>query len=191
MYQSINDNIKKLCPHISREELGIFNTYLTHKSFEKRETIYKVDEDIDSIYFVFKGLVKSYVTSSKLEQIILYFIREGWWLADIEAFHLEGTSNMIYQSIERTDVLCLSREDSQKLIDEFPIFQDFFYRLLLRNTVNLQKRYTQQLSLDVSSRYRNFEKDHADIIDRVKQKDIASFLGATPEFLSKIKSSKK
>jgi CRP-like cAMP-binding protein len=113
---------------------------------------------------------------------------EDWWITDMHSF-IQGLPAMIsIQAIEDSEVLVLSKEDLDQLFQEKPVFNVFFRKLMENAYCREQLRMIENLSLPARERYENFLKKYPQIAKKVPLKQIASYRGITPEFLSAIRS---
>lgn len=118
------------------------------------------------------------------------FAISDWWVTDMHCFLEEKPAMLNIQSVSESEVLQLSKIDLDRLYLEIPKFERFF-RLLMQNAyVREQLRVIQNLSLTAEERYHNFLAKYPQIGSQVTQKQIASYLGITPEFLSVIRGQK-
>jgi CRP-like cAMP-binding protein len=119
---------------------------------------------------------------------IIQFASEHGWIMDIGSFHERTASELDIDAIEDTMVLQISYENLLNLYTNEPKF-DRIFRVLMENSyVSLQKRLLQTISTDAEERYKSFLITYSHLANRLPQTQIASFLGITPEFLSRLRS---
>ena len=115
------------------------------------------------------------------------FATDGWWITDMYCFLNELPAHVSIQAVERSELLSLTRMALESLYEEIPAFNKFF-RILMQNAYcREQLRMIQNLSLPAADRYENFLKKYPQIATKVPLKQIATYLGITPEFLSTIR----
>jgi CRP-like cAMP-binding protein len=118
---------------------------------------------------------------------VLQFAPENYWIVDIGSFHGAKPSVLNIDALEDTVVLQISREDLISLYIQAPKF-DRIFRVLIENSfVRLQERLLQNISSTAEERYLTFLEIYPHLVNRLSQVQIASFLGITPEFLSRLR----
>jgi CRP-like cAMP-binding protein len=118
------------------------------------------------------------------------FAVSDWWVTDMPCFISGAPAMVSIQAIENSDLLELSKANFDKLFSDIPKFEKFF-RIMMQNAyIREQTRVIQNLSLSAEERYDLFLQKYPHISQQVTQKQIASYLGITPEFLSAIRKSK-
>lgn len=138
-------------------------------------------------YYVKKGLLKSYIIDDKGKEHIFMFAPENWIISDIESQIFDTPSELFIETLEDSEIYILKKELlNQSLVPDHLVKSEVI-RLLKRISV-LQKRVIMLMSAPAIKRFEHFMETYPDIIHRVPQKMIASYLGITPEALSKIKS---
>ena len=116
------------------------------------------------------------------------FACEGWWISDMYSLLSQKPGNLFIEALEDAEVVVLSKENQDQLYLEIPKL-DRFFRILIENSlVSNQERLMDNLSLTAEERFEKFCRKYPTLIQKVPQKQIASFIGVTPEFFSKMKS---
>jgi CRP-like cAMP-binding protein len=119
---------------------------------------------------------------------ILQFAAENYWINDLGSFHSEKPSELNIDALDDTMVLQINRKDLISLYVHAQKF-DRIFRVLIENAyVSLQKRLLQNISSTAEERYQAFLDTYPHLVNRFSQTQIASFLGITPEFLSRLRS---
>ena len=149
--------------------------------FKKGEIIQHTGELNSKVYFIKKGLLRSYIIDEKGKEHIFMFAPEGWTMGDASAEN--EPTELIIDAIEDTE--CFAREKDASR-DGTP--QGF--KALAKRMRVLQRRVMMMMSVSAIERYEHFEKTYPDLVQRVPQKMIASYLGITPEGLSKVKANR-
>ncbi|MCO5269713.1 MAG: Crp/Fnr family transcriptional regulator [Brumimicrobium sp.] len=158
-----------------------------HKSYEKNEFLVSAGEICTNVFFVEKGLLRQYSIDDKGKEHIIHFAPERWILNDRESLYYNNPSNYYIDALEDTEVFILTKDMISKLEREVPGFADFNTMLLNNHIRQLQNRINQLLSATAEERYLSFIKMYPDIMLRVPQWMIASYLGITPESLSRVR----
>jgi CRP-like cAMP-binding protein len=118
---------------------------------------------------------------------VLSFAPPGWWMADLYSLFSEKPGTLNIEAIEDTDIILLSKFGQEKLYTEVPRFERFFRVLTENSLVASQQRVIDNLSLTAEERYNLFCKRYPTLIDHLPLKHIASYIGVTPEFFSRMR----
>lgn len=138
-------------------------------------------------FYVEKGLLKQYSIDKKGKEHIIQFAPENWFITDRESVYFGNSSSYYIEAIENTDVFAIDKNLILQLSKSNPTFLEFNNRLLHNHIRQLQKRITSLLSATAEERYLDFIKIYPDLTLRVPQLLIASYLGITPESLSRVR----
>ncbi len=139
-------------------------------------------------YFVNSGLLRSFNINDNIVEHVLHFACEGWWIGDMYSLLSQKPGNLFIEVLEDSEVVLLSKENQELLYHEIPKLERFFRILTENSLVAHQERLMDNLSLSAEDRFEKFCKRYPTLIQRVPQKQIASYIGVTPEFFSKMKS---
>ncbi|HMH20542.1 MAG TPA: Crp/Fnr family transcriptional regulator [Puia sp.] len=172
---------------LDEEELGLFTSLFHSRTIRRNEFLLHAESTCRNMSFVEKGCLKVFYTDDKGAGHIVKFAPEDWWAMDIESFTLQTPSFYSIQAIEESEVLQLSKEDYDLLCDRVPKFERFLRILFQNSFISLQRRIQQGLSDNAEERYRHFQEKYPTLEQRISQKQIASYLGITPEFLSMLR----
>jgi CRP-like cAMP-binding protein len=185
--QLILENIAKHIRLIP-DESAFFISLLREKKL-KRKQFYLREEEVclDSV-FVTSGCLRAYTIDGNGFEHILQFAPPDWWVADMYSLISKKPGNLNIDAIEESELLLLSRKDQEKLFSEIPKFERFF-RIITENSLVINRqRVLDNLSLNAQQRYQAFCTRYPSLIDCLPQKMVASYIGVTPEFLSKVRS---
>ena len=179
-------NISK---HISltTEEIDFFTSLLKLKSLAKADFLLREGEICKYETFVAQGCLKSFYLDENGFEHIIDFLIEEWWANDLYSLLTQTASKSNIRAIEDTTVLQISKHDLEILYREIPKFERFF-RILFQNAyISQREQINSTLSVEAEERYLLFVQKKPYAEKRFKQKDIASYLGITPQFLSALK----
>lgn len=157
------------------------------KKVKKDEFLLRKDEHCKHTFFVEKGLLRQYSIDDKGKEHILSFAPENWFVTDRDSSFFNKPSVYYIQALEDSQVVLIDESFLQLLSKEIPSFTDFNNRLLHNHIRHLQKRINLLLSALAEDRYLQFIEMYPDILLRVPQTMVASFLGITPESLSRVR----
>lgn len=169
-------------------ERDFFLSLLEPKVLKRRKVYLEQGTVCRHAAFVINGALKSYNVDGDGKEHILNFATRDWWIADLYSLISQKPAVLNIETIEDSEVLLLAQKDQQVLYEKIPKFERFF-RILVENAlVASQERLIDNMSLTAEERYLRFIKKYPSIPVLVPQHSIASYLGITPEFLSKIRS---
>jgi len=184
--------LQNIAKHISltREQENYFLSLLKNKKVRKKLFLSQEGDISKGPFFVTKGILRSYTVDKNGFEHVLQFAPPGWWMADMYSLITQQPGSLSIDAVEDSEVLLLPKQELDKLYNEIPAFERFF-RILAENAlVTFQQRLIDNLSLTAKERYANFCKRYPLLIERLPQKQVASYIGVTPEFLSKMLKSK-
>ncbi|AZQ63798.1 Crp/Fnr family transcriptional regulator [Flammeovirga pectinis] len=179
-------NINKHTP-FSDEEQEEFCKSFHLKSFKKKEFILEQGEVCKFEGFVIDGCFRVFNYDKKGDDNTLYFAISDWWLMDIDSFMNRTPSNLSIQALEDSTVLVINRTDKLALYDSLPIVEKLFRIMSQKALVSWQGRLINSHCLTAKERYQKFLITYPDISSKLTDRQIASYLGITHEFLSKLK----
>ena len=172
---------------LSKEEKELVIEKFHSRLFRKRQYLLQEGDVCTQFYFVVRGCLRMYKIDEKGDTHILQFAAENYWIIDLGSFHTVKPSALNIDALEDTVVLQISRDDLITLYTQAPKF-DRIFRVLLENSfVRLQERLLQNISSTANERYQSFLEIYPHLINRLSQVQIASFLGISPEFLSRLR----
>lgn len=186
-------DIEFLIKHISKyvsltsAESAFFVSLFKSKSLKTGQFLIQAGDICKHESFVTKGCLKAYSEDEDGVQRVLDFFIEEWWADDLYSFLTQTPSRTSVVALEDTEVLQIRKSDLELLYDKTPKFERFF-RLLFQNAFIAQREQTNlHLFTPAEERYRLFLKKKPYAAKRFTQKDIASYLGVTPQFFSRLK----
>ena len=184
--QSILENIAK---HVSLtpEEETLFLSKTETKQFKTKTILLSAGEVATCTYFVNSGILRSFNINDNIIEHVLHFACEGWWIGDMYSYISEKPGNLFIEVLEDAEVVMITKENQQQLYQEIPKLERFFRILAENSLVAHQERLMDNLSLTAEERFEKFCSKYPTLIQKVPQKHIASYIGVTPEFFSKMK----
>ena len=179
---------------LSRSNLSpeAFEKCLPHfqlRSYPKKHFLIEEGNRVDQQYYVLKGCLRTYLLDGDKEHTIQFAI-ENWWVSDYISYYTGAASQLRVECIEDVELLSIKKQTLEKLIAEIPALEHFFRLQLEGAFVSFQKRILGNLHKSAQERYDDFLKSYPNIGQRVKNYQIASYLGVTPESLSRIRKMK-
>ena len=172
---------------LSREEFDFFCSLLEVKTFRKKQFLLKQGDYCYFEAYIVSGLVISYHTDAIKHKIVLSFLNEDHWMTDYPGLAAGTPSKLSFQALENTKALCISKADKELLYQKYPVFERLFRLMYMLNIGSLQMRTISLLSKTAAQRYVEFTQLSPGMEQRVPQYLIASYIGISPEFMSKIR----
>ena len=137
--------------------------------------------------FVISGCTKTFYVDDEGQEHVIMFSIEDWWTSDMGSYITQKPADFNVQCLENTELIQFSYENQQEMMQEIPKLERFFRIIVQRALVASQKRIVRNMSMSAKDRYLFFRKEYPKMEQRIPQYLIASYLGITKEFLSKIK----
>ena len=187
MNKELTNYIKRYVT-ISEEELAILSDCLRLKKIEKKEFLLSEGTTCKARYFILKGCFRHFYIDVKGHEQIIHFGIENWWITDYASLVHQVPSNMYIQALETTTYLELNENELEKLYLKIPVLERFFRIIMEKTYIAAQQRIEYMFSLTGKEFYEKFIASNPAFSQRVPQYMLASYLGLTPEFISKIKS---
>ncbi|WP_136480824.1 Crp/Fnr family transcriptional regulator [Cognatitamlana onchidii] len=172
---------------LSKEEEAIFLSKISFRKYLKGQYLVQQGDICRFTNFVVSGCTRTFLVDDKGQEHIIMFGIEDWWVSDIGSFITQTPADYNVQCLENTSVYQFSYEDQEAMFESIPKLERLFRKLLERHLVSSQKRIVRGLSLNAKQQYQYFKDQYPNIEQRVPQYMIASYLGITKEFLSKLK----
>ncbi|NHF58444.1 Crp/Fnr family transcriptional regulator [Flavobacteriaceae bacterium TP-CH-4] len=138
-------------------------------------------------HFVLNGCLRTYMVDADGKEHTIQFAIENWWVSDYISYYKNIPSVLIVECLEDSELLKIHVDDLHQLFEELPQVERFFRKQLENAFVAFQMRILSSLHLTAEKRYDLFVKNYPDLGQRVKNYQIASYLGITPESLSRLR----
>jgi CRP-like cAMP-binding protein len=172
---------------LTKAEFQQATTFFIPKRVRKHQYLLEAGDVSRHVAYVVKGCLRSYTIDEAGEEHIGHFAIEDWWIGDLYSFYENQPSVYAIDALEDSELLLLDRSGMEKLCLAIPKFERYFRLILQGSFVASQRRIMQSLSATAEERYLQFLKNYPAIFSRVPQKMIASYLGITPQSLSRIR----
>jgi CRP-like cAMP-binding protein len=182
LFKAINEKVT-----LTHEEQETCKTFFTPKKLRKKQYFLQQEDVCKYTAFVEKGVLRSYTIDDKGYEHIVQFALEGWWISDMYSFLTGEPSTFTIDVLEDAELLLLTRTSNEELLQTVPKMERYF-RILTQNAlIAIQRRVVGALSQTAEEKYSQLVNTYPHIIQRVPQHMIASYLGITPETLSRIR----
>ena len=172
---------------LTSEEEAILLSKVSYRKYLKGQYVVQQGDVCKYSGFVISGCTRTYYVNDEGEEHIVMFSIENWWASEIGSFVTQSPSDYNVQCIENTELIQLSYTDQEELFKAIPKLERFFRLILEKAFVASQKRIIKSFSLTAKDQYLQFKIQYPEVEQRIPQYMVASYLGISKEFLSKIK----
>lgn len=172
---------------LDQNEKEIFCSKLSFRKVKNREVLQKAGENCMFSYFVTKGCLHGFQTDQNGFEHVLNFAPTDYWISDLYSLISGKPAVINIEATTSSEVIILSRKDQEDLYLEVPKFERFFRVILEKSLVHFQQRILDNLRLNAEERYERFCEKYPQLVGTLAQKQIASYIGVTPEFFSKMR----
>lgn len=181
-----------LLAHIARqivltEEEQLYFTSLLHtKKLRKRQYLNEEGDISKGPAFVVNGILRSYSLDKSGFEHVIQFAPPGWWIGDMYSIVKQQPGTLYIDAIEDSEIIWILKADMDELYIKVLKFERFFRILAENSVINYQDRLISNFSFTALERYGHFCQQYPTLIQCLPQKQVASYIGVTPEFLSKM-----
>jgi len=172
---------------LNAEETKLVESKITLRHIKRKQMILQEGFICKHYSFVVQGCFKMYAVDDKGNEHNLQFAAENDWIADLGSFHSQKQSKLFIEAIEPSVILQIEQQDLYFLYINIPKLDRIFKVIIENKFIELQNRVLQNISSTGQQRYLNFLEQYPKLALRLPNTQIASYLGITPEFLSKIR----
>ena len=172
---------------LTPEEQEFIKQYLTPKKLRKKQYLLQEGDVCKSICVVEKGALKAYVVDETGQERITAFALEGWTMGDLYSFIKQEPATLNIDALEDCELVLISKAAHDELLQKLPKYETYFRILMTDAYMALQKRTTNMISLPLEERYTALTELYPNLVQRVPQHMIASYMGLSKETLSRIR----
>lgn len=172
---------------LKEAEMEMIADKASYRKIKRRQMILQEGFACRHYCFVVDGCFRMYGVDEKGAEHNIQFAAENDWIADISSFHSQKPSKLFIEAMEASEIAQFEREDLYFLYQNVPKLDRIFKVIIENKFVELQNRVLQNISSTALQRYLNFLEQYPTLASRLPNIQIASYLGITPEFLSKIR----
>ncbi len=173
---------------LTDDEILFLHSKIKLRSYLKGQFIIQQGDVCNTTNFIISGCTKMFHADTEGLEHIVMFSEENWWSSDLGSYISQSPADYNIQCTEPTTVIQFSYQNQEELFEKIPKLERFFRIILEKALVASQQRIVRNFSLTAKDRYLYFKEQYPTIEQRIPQYMIASYLGITKEFLSKIKS---
>jgi len=186
LFERIHAHVNRSC-RLSDADLEIMDGLLEKRIVKRKTMLLQEGEVCHFEAFVNHGCIRSYYLDENGFEVTLQFAIEDWWVSDIASFHEQKPSHMFIEALEDCELLVLNPATKESLLQQLPSLERYFRLMVQRNLSSLQARLFKTIATSAQDKYLDFLEKYPTIPQRVPQHYIASYLGISPEFLSKVR----
>jgi CRP-like cAMP-binding protein len=179
-------NIKKYVQLTVNDEQEIID-HLTPRNFKRGQFINAEGEINRYTNFIVSGSARAFHIDNNGQEHVIQLGIKDWWISDYSSFIMQEPGLLYCEALENTQLLSISYDHLHSLFEKTPRMERFYRLQIQKAYAAYQKRVLQSMSLDAEQRYLSFRNSYPLMDQQIAQKDIASYLGMSAEFLSKIK----
>jgi CRP-like cAMP-binding protein len=186
MYDRYFESFSKTVP-LSQEERDLIQGYLTVKKIRKRQYLLQEGDVCKIVAFVEKGAMRLYRVNEDGSEHIVHFSLDGSFMTDLYSFLTNEPSIYNIDAIEDSELVLITKSASDELRKLSLKYQEFIFQATSEAYIQLQRWITSTISLNLEERYKELTSQYPDIVQRIPQHMIASYMGLTPETLSRVR----
>ena len=173
---------------LTEQEEKLLLSRASYRKFLKGQFVVQQGDVCKYESFVVSGCMKTFYQDNEGHEHIVMFAIENWWASDFESFITNTPATYSIQCLENTELIQFTYENRELLYEEIPKLERVYRIIFQRALIVSEKRIIRNFALPSKERYLQFRAQYPAIDQRVPQYMIASYLGITKEFLSKIRS---
>jgi CRP-like cAMP-binding protein len=186
MYKKLFNHIKKTCPNYPEEDLNLLLPYFESNQITKKSLFLRAGTVCKISAFVAKGCFRYFTTNSKGEEFITKFAVDDWWVGDLQGMIRGTPSKVSIEALEDCSLLTITATEYKSLLQKSRPFADFQEKKFVRAYQSAEIR-SSEFTESAESRYQILISKYPNITQRVPQYYLASYLGITPESLSRLR----
>ncbi len=172
---------------LTKTEEKFITSMLEYKLIKSKDFLIQQGEISKHSAYVLNGCLRGFTIDSNGFEHVLSFAPKDWWIADMYSLLSQKAGNLNIEAMVDTEVILISKINQEKMYEKVPKLERFFRIIIEKSLVAYQQRLNDNLSLTAEERYLKFCKIYPQLINDIPQKQIAAYIGVTPEFLSKLR----
>ena len=186
MYELFFEKIEERMKLTAAQE-DIIKQYLIPKKIRKNQYLLQEGDVAKYAAFVEKGALRAYSVDDRGTEHIIQFAFEGWTISDMYSFLTGEAATYNIDALEDSELVLISKAAQDEILKQIPAYEVYTRLQVTGAYMAMQKRLTSMLSLSLEERYINLTKLYPSLMQRVPQRMIASYMGLTPETLSRVR----
>lgn len=186
MFSLLRAHIEKKV-RLTEDEFEVCKKYFIPKTIKKHRFLLNEGDVCKYIGYINSGCMREYTIDNKGAEHIIQFAIQDWWISDLNSFLTGTPATYNIDATQDSEVLLLEKNAREELLNNCPKMERFFRLLIEANYVATHQRIADSLSLSAEERYLKFINTYPKLFENVSQNQIASYLGITPQSLSRIR----
>ncbi|OYQ48225.1 hypothetical protein CHU92_00820 [Flavobacterium cyanobacteriorum] len=187
MWDLLLQNIEDKNVPLTGREKSIIREAFLYRKFRKNQYVMQQHDTARYEIFVVRGMLRTFIVDNKGTEHVLQFSPEDWWAGDLYSFFSGNPTSYSIDCLEHSEVLLITKEGLGLLYEQVPKMYAYFCKLYTNSIAAHNRRIASTLCQTAPERYLDFRKRYPDIEQRIPNRHIASFLGITPQSLSRIR----
>jgi CRP-like cAMP-binding protein len=184
LHQSIHEHVT-----LTDQEWALCKSKFRLKRMLKRQFLLQEGAICRQLTFVEKGALCSYVVDSNGNRNVVRFAFDGWWIGDLKSYITNQPTMLNIEILEDSKLLIIDKTTQEELLQEIPAYERYHHILLQNAYIALHERIENALGLTAEKKYKRLIEQNPEFLNRVPQHLIASYLGISPETLSRVRGS--
>lgn len=187
------DELQRIKRHVSKyiqlseEEENYFVSLLRITRVKKKQFIVQPDFVCKYRSYVFRGAMRAYLFDNRAQEHTIALAIEDWWISDYNSFIFQQPATLFVEALEDSILIQIEYNAEQKLMEQVPAFEKFFRIVTSRSFAFLQQRMLSNLSKTAQERYEELVNKYPEMVRRIPQYALASYLGMSPVYLSQLR----
>ncbi|PSK89756.1 Crp/Fnr family transcriptional regulator [Taibaiella chishuiensis] len=186
MYEPLLRHIRNYI-RLDASEEAVLQGYLQTAVIGKKEHLLKEGQVCNASYFVAEGCLRQYYRKDNGTEQTIQFAIENWWMSDYISLEQQKPSAFCMQAVEQSTLVYIPYSAQAALFEALPAMERYFRLVLQRAYMAALTRIQYIFTFTGEERYHHFQQSFPGFVQRIPQYMLASYLGFTPEFLSKIR----
>ena len=183
---AITQHISRFVP-LEEKEIEAFSAIVKERKVKRKQFIEQPGFVCKHQSHIVEGALRSYFITPDGNEHTIAIAVDDWWISDFYSYTSQTPATLFVEALEDSTIQQIGFEDTERICDEHPIFERFFRLVAQKAFAYSQRRVLSNLGKTAEERYLEFDQMYPSITQRVPQYMLASYLGMTPEFLSKIR----
>lgn len=175
---------------IDKTEYDKVLSYFDHLVLDKKDLVIHAGDKCEQLYFVLQGCLHAYFIDNNGAEKTIQFAIEDWWITDFLAYHHQVKTDFHIQAVEASEVLCISYAKQQELYSHHPVMESYFRKMYEVGYGAAIRRLQYIFTYSKEEIFYRFRDQFPEFVNRIPQYLIATYLGLTPEYVSKLRGKK-
>jgi len=188
-FEAIKKNVSRFI-QFTEEEANEFTSLLRITKVKKKQFIVQPEFVCRYKSYVYKGIMRAYLVDNNGQEHTILFAIEDWWVSDFNSYFFQQPATLFVEALEDSILVQIEYKAEHQFLERVPKFEKFLRIHTQRSFAFLQKRMLSNLSKSAEERYDEFLQRYSAIAQRIPQYLLASYLGVSTEFLSRLRNGK-